>query len=550
MFRTSLRAVLGALLLLTTLQPTAFARTLDEILSAGTLTVGINPTLPPLGLFDEANQVDGFDAEVAAKLAEMLGVELEIVQVGSPDRIPFVASGKIDFVMGAMTRTSERAKVIDFTVPVHTEVFGVLTTSAKPYTDWRELDSPDVTLVQVRGTTPVPFIEENLPQANLILLDNYPDVVRALAQGRGDALLDVIDFVGEHMQQHDVDWKSRRDAGQRLLLLARCGQGQLHAHGLAQRGAVRSAPYRVHRRDLAQVVRHRHDLSGRSDPLLLGPTSRPVTIITRGETTMRLLALVPMALLVATAAPEARTLDEVLQAGVVRVGVNPGLPPRALYDDKNEIAGFEPDVAAAIAAKLGVELELVQVGSPDRIPFVATDKVDFVMGAMSRTSERAKVIDYTVPLHSENYGIVTTEDSGIDGLEDLDSEDVTLVQVRGTTAIPFLQANAPKANLLLLDNYNDRDRALAQGRADASFDGIDAVAYRLRLFPERVWKIIPSPEWGVTYSALGVQKGNYSLRDWLNVALFELHKDGTIGDAWAKWFLAPMASDVPVSPYF
>ena len=93
MFRTSLRAVLGALLLLTTLQPTAFARTLDEILSAGTLTVGINPTLPPLGLFDEANQVDGFDAEVAAKLAEMLGVELEIVQVGSPDRIPFVASG-------------------------------------------------------------------------------------------------------------------------------------------------------------------------------------------------------------------------------------------------------------------------------------------------------------------------------------------------------------------------------------------------------------------------------------------------------------------------
>ena len=46
----------------------------------------------------------GFDADIGAKLAEMLGVELELVKVGSPDRIPFVATGKIDIVMGALTR--------------------------------------------------------------------------------------------------------------------------------------------------------------------------------------------------------------------------------------------------------------------------------------------------------------------------------------------------------------------------------------------------------------------------------------------------------------
>jgi polar amino acid transport system substrate-binding protein len=106
-----------------------------------------------------------------------------------------------------MTRNPERAKVIDFTLPVHTEVFGVLTTEDKGFTDWKELNTPDVTLVQVRGSTPVKFIEENLPEAEVLLLDNYPDVVRALAQGRGDALLDVIDFVGDHMNKHDVSWK-------------------------------------------------------------------------------------------------------------------------------------------------------------------------------------------------------------------------------------------------------------------------------------------------------------------------------------------------------
>jgi polar amino acid transport system substrate-binding protein len=185
---------------------TVNARTLDEILASGTLKVGVNPALAPLGMYDEKNEIAGFDVDYSQKLADMLGVTLEVVQVGSPDRIPFVASGKIDIVMGAMTRNPERAKIIDFTLPVHTEVFGVLTLKENIVSDWKELDRPDVTFVQVRGSTPVKFIEENLPQAEVLLLDNYPDVVRALAQGRADAMLDVLDFVGEYMNTHDVEW--------------------------------------------------------------------------------------------------------------------------------------------------------------------------------------------------------------------------------------------------------------------------------------------------------------------------------------------------------
>jgi polar amino acid transport system substrate-binding protein len=206
-FRTSLRAALGALFLIAMLQPVAFARSLDEILSSGRLVVGVNPTLPPLGLFNEKNEIDGFDVDVSRKIAEMLGVKLEIQQVSSPDRVPFVASGKIDFVMGAMTRNPERAKVIDFTVPLHTEVFSVLTTANKPFSSWKDLNSEDVTLVQVRGTTPLEFIKQNLPKAKLMLLDNYPDVIRALAQGRGDAMIDVIDYMGRYMNNYDADWK-------------------------------------------------------------------------------------------------------------------------------------------------------------------------------------------------------------------------------------------------------------------------------------------------------------------------------------------------------
>ena len=185
----------------------ASARTLDEIIKSGTIKVGVNPTLPPLGKFDEKNEIVGFDVDYANEIAKLLGVKAEIVQVGSPDRIPFVQTGKIDFVMGAMTRTPERAKVIDFTLPVHTEVMGVLTVEGKPFKHWKDLDSENVTLVQVRGTTPIKFIEDNLKKAKVTQLDNYPDAVRALAQGRGDGMIDIIDFAGEHMNKHQVKWK-------------------------------------------------------------------------------------------------------------------------------------------------------------------------------------------------------------------------------------------------------------------------------------------------------------------------------------------------------
>lgn len=185
----------------------AHARTLDQILSSKKLIVGVNPTIPPLGEYNEKNEIVGFDVDLSKKLADMLGVTLEIVKVGSPERVPFVASGKVDYVMGGMTRTPDRAKVIDFTVPVTTEALSVLTTEAKPYKSWQDLNSPDVKMVEVRGTTPIEFIKKNLPKAQLLLLDNYPDVIRALAQGRGDAMIDVVDYMGKYMKNYDVKWK-------------------------------------------------------------------------------------------------------------------------------------------------------------------------------------------------------------------------------------------------------------------------------------------------------------------------------------------------------
>lgn len=184
------------------------ARTLDEIMQSGTIRAGINPTLPPLGVYNKKNEITGFDVDYAQEVADKLGVKLQVVPVSSPDRIPFLTSDRIDFMLGAMTRNAERAKVIDFTVPVYTEGLSVLRTDGfKPKT-WKDLDTPDTKLIEVRGSTPVKFIKDTLPHANLTLLDSYPDVIRALAQGRGNTIIDVVDYLGTYLAKYkDVKWE-------------------------------------------------------------------------------------------------------------------------------------------------------------------------------------------------------------------------------------------------------------------------------------------------------------------------------------------------------
>jgi polar amino acid transport system substrate-binding protein len=248
----------------------------------------------------------------------------------------------------------------------------------------------------------------------------------------------------------------------------------------------------------------------------------------------------------------ARPLAQVLSSKKLRAGINPTLPPFGVFNDKNQIDGFDADIAREIARLMNVELEIVQVGSPDRIPFLQSDRIDLVLGAMTRTVERALVIDYTVPLHTQSV-IVLTKESGtavpIAKPADLNDPKVRLVQVRGTIGIPWIQANAPKAQLTLLDNYPDTFRAMQQGRADAMVDVLESVVIPMKNVAGVKWKVLDEVL-SSTWVGVGVQKGNTTLKDVLNVVLFEMHRNGFVNKTWEKWFGVPMKTQVPMNPMF
>jgi polar amino acid transport system substrate-binding protein len=263
-----------------------------------------------------------------------------------------------------------------------------------------------------------------------------------------------------------------------------------------------------------------------------------------------LLVAVVAVLLLSFGVTHARTLNEILSAGEIRVGVNPNYPPATQYNDKNELVGFEVDVANKLAEMLGVKIAFVTVDPNSRIPFVTSNKIDFVMGGMTRTPDRAKLIDFTVPINTEAFAVLTTEGQPFNSVTEMNNDKVTFVEVRGTTPVPYIQQNLANAKLLLLDDWPDAFRALADGRATAIIADQAFFGDWLKKFGDVKWKILKGVFGPVYYDCLGVAQGNDSLRRWLNVALFNLQSQGFVDESWKRWYNLEMVVPVNPQPYF
>ncbi len=272
--------------------------------------------------------------------------------------------------------------------------------------------------------------------------------------------------------------------------------------------------------------------------------------VTMSLTAVRLTIVALACALCQVALPaQARTLDEILQSKKIIVGVNPSVPPTALFNDKNELDGFDVQLSKKIAEMLDVSVEFVKLGANDRVPFVASGKVDYVMGAMTRTPARAKVVDFTVPVTTEANAVLTVEGKPFKIWQDLNDPKYTVAEVRGTTSADFVAKNLPKAKLLLLDDHPSLVTAIAQGRADASINVVELEVKYMEVHKEVKWKVLETPV-RLYYNGLAVAKSNDTLRNWLNVAIFELQTTGYVDELWKEWFKTDNIFAVKPNPYF
>jgi len=89
--------------------------TLEQVVARGSLRCGVVLGGLPTAAKDASGNVIGSVPDLCAEMAKGLAVNLEMVDTPTPDRIPYIQSGKIDVTIG--TITLERAKAVGFSHP-------------------------------------------------------------------------------------------------------------------------------------------------------------------------------------------------------------------------------------------------------------------------------------------------------------------------------------------------------------------------------------------------------------------------------------------------
>jgi len=247
-----------------------------------------------------------------------------------------------------------------------------------------------------------------------------------------------------------------------------------------------------------------------------------------------------LGLLLAGAIPaKADALDEIVKAGVIKIGIFEDFPPFASLGTDMKVQGYDVDVADALAKAIGVKPQLIGITGQNRIPFLVEHKVDALL-SIGYSDERAKVVDFTAPYAP--YYIAVMGPRTVDVKSPTDLAGKTIAVNRGTLEDTEVTKVAPQAAVIQrYTDYNGVISAFLSGQAQLMVVGNDVGATILAkhpaIEPVEKFRLMTSP------SNMAVKKGETRLQQKLNDILAGMRKDGSLNALAVKWLKQPLPSD-------
>lgn len=158
---------------------------LDEIKEKGKIVLGTAAGYPPFEfhkIIDGKDQIVGLDIEIAKRIAQEIGVDLEIVDMKFEGVIPALVTDDIDMIIAGMVGNEERAKVVDFSVPYY-QADHKLVIKIEDKDIYKELEDINVEGSKIgvqKATTQDDLAKEIFTNAEVIAISKLPDVVLEL----------------------------------------------------------------------------------------------------------------------------------------------------------------------------------------------------------------------------------------------------------------------------------------------------------------------------------------------------------------------------------
>lgn len=230
-----------------------------------------------------------------------------------------------------------------------------------------------------------------------------------------------------------------------------------------------------------------------------------------------------------TEAPAEEAADSTAASGKLTMATEATFPPYEYYDG-DAIVGIDVEVAQAIAAKLGMELEVTDIAFDSIIPGIQTGKYDMGMAGMTVTDERKEQVNFSDSYATGVQVVIVKDDSAITSVDDLfaDGANTVVGTQAGTTGFIYATSDIEDAGLGTVKSFGkttDAVEALKNGQVDCVI--LDNEPAKALVAANEGLHILDT-EYAVEDYAIAIAKENTDLLDKINTALAELKDDGTL----------------------
>lgn len=232
--------------------------------------------------------------------------------------------------------------------------------------------------------------------------------------------------------------------------------------------------------------------------------------------------------------------NKVMERGKIVIGVKADYKPWGFRDEGGGLVGMEIDMANDVAAKMGVEVELVPVQSSNRMQFLEQGKIDMMIATMSDRADRREIVGIPGPnYYTSGTNVMAPKALGFTKWEDLTGKKVCgkqgafynqIVEERYGVEVVAFTGNAEAKQAL-------RDKKCVAWVYDDSSIGSDLSSGNWEEFEMPLASEDDNP-WGL---AVPLAEVNCVFGNFMSGMQYNWHRDGTLIELEAKWGIKPTA---------
>jgi polar amino acid transport system substrate-binding protein len=233
--------------------------------------------------------------------------------------------------------------------------------------------------------------------------------------------------------------------------------------------------------------------------------------------------------------PDMDVGQSLYEPAVLRVGVSAGKPP-LVFQDGDTWSGLEPELARALAAEFGAEVEFVALSREDQIPALVQRRVDILMSGLAVTDDRRKLVQFCRPYLRVGFmALVRREDRRLYRTEnDVRFTELRVATEEATTTDLFVQERMRFCQHFHVDSLEVGADALLTGQVDLLIGEGPAILWLADRYVNSGLTPLPH-QFHAQQLAWAVHPEDLPLWHEVNIALGRMGADGRLNAAMDRW---------------